>query len=171
MDRLVTAAVACALFVPSSIMAAPREGDPQKVLKAINVVSAEHRLPLAAQGLYELDGWRYGADLASTFKDVGMGIDPAQRKMLVLRGLMTPLAQIGCAHAVSQAMSVKPAQQGELVRASCPPGAPVFTAARVAGVAPELVMLAIVLEQRAQKGAFAREPLHRRVIDVLLEKR
>jgi len=150
----------------SSVVAGADET--QKVLEAIGRVSPAQRLALTGAALGELHGWKYGADLEPAFSALGQQAGSPELRMLMFRHLQMPLAQAGCARVVAASISLVPAQQGEYVRKSCPSTGAVFTAAQVAGVSSERVLLAILIETRAQKGGYANLPLHRKVVEVLL---
>jgi hypothetical protein len=159
-------------LVLSLILAAPAHAadvaGAKNVADALAQVRADQRPMLLGAGLTELHGWRYGDDLVPAFTALGRGLPNPQRRTMMLRELMIPLASLGCAPAVAESIRLVPTQQGEYVRARCPASAPLFPAARVAGASSELVMLAVVLEARAQKAGFAKETLHRRAVEALL---
>jgi hypothetical protein len=159
----------CLFVVGMPFLARSAKTGEKEVVDALGKLHDPTMRPaLLGAGLEELKGWKYGSDLVPVFKALGQGVDPQMRKMVVLRGLMVPLAAAGCARGVADSVRLVPQQQSEYVRAHCPASAPVFAASRTAGAPMELVSLAIVLEVRARNGNFAAEALHKKAIEALL---
>jgi hypothetical protein len=144
----------------------------KKILKALDAVKAEHRVGLLGAALAESAAGMYGADLTAVFTALAT-MGPRERRLGVLRDLAVPLAAMGCARAVGQAMALKPDLQNAHLLATCPPvGIPrLIPAARGQQASSELLLLALVLEHRARAAGFAADPLHRRAVEILLQAR
>jgi hypothetical protein len=144
----------------------------KKILKLLDAVKPADRLSLLGAALAESAAGMYGADLVGAFKAIAT-VAPDHRRLGVLRELTVPLAAIGCAPAVVDAVKLVPAQQNAHLLAHCPPaGKPrLMTATHGVKAPAEVLALALVLQHRARASGFAANPLHRRAIEVLLQAR
>jgi hypothetical protein len=140
-----------------------------KILRALDGVRPGQRLMLLGAALAESGAGMYGADLTGTFRALGQAA-PEQASLAVLRDLSVPLAALGCARPVAQAVRLRREDQAAQLLATCPPAGPrLLPPEKAAGAQLGPLLLALVLEHRARQGGFAADPLHRRAVEILLQ--
>lgn len=141
-----------------------------KILDALAKIDRSRAHLLLGAALAESGGPMYGDDLVPAFRAIANDVDGSATLPRLLEPLTLPLAQLGCARAVADAVRLPPPQARRQVAATCPkpPAARVVDPAVAPSLRMERLLLAIVLDGRARQSGLASDPLHLRAMQILL---